>query len=752
MSAEMDKFVLQYQVELKDAVQRLEQLNEKVKSVNEGAKKGKSEFVDFSQKAGDEIGKLIPGVEKVTGVVRAMGAEFAIAAIAISALAIGVKSVIDMRAQYGQQRLAGMDVGVSGMRMEEYQRKFVKQSGGMINREDASEQIKNLSNRLQAAYADPTRNGTEARTFRMLGVNVGARGQGQTGFNDAFGQLATRFSQMSPEKVQGVAKAIGMQQDFALALQKIGPSISKVTETSAAEVNSRKNAEASLAQFNSELAKFEEQTKRLSNTLGEGLIPAFTALIKLINDAVDAIPKTVTNARHIGGKDGQGGVDAIKAGDTATRWGAGAILGPMGAAYSIGSWASRLGRKKEHEQDKPDDDKSWLARFSKKIDKNQKSDNLPTTKPTSAKSQTAADPKVQSLDAVVTAMDKNNDTSVRTATDMQMAINMFSGAVTTFANAIDERQAWAAWAGEAGRAAGLSAPIGVGGSGVSGVARGVGSTDFDAIFEREARSNGMTPDILKRIAKVESHFNPNALGAVTSDGSRAEGLMQIMPANKKALGIRDSFDPEQNIAGGAKLMADFLKRSGGNIREALMMYHGGLDRKGWGPKTRAYPDKVLGDLGEVTAGGGESKSTIKRRLVQQNIANNLGVPLEQIQQGAVNRGDAAWASQQLQAGVANNIFNIQKELMNEMLPQSTRSQKMNELREQQTGLQQLQQYAPGVVEAQRQGDRSITIGANAIMINILGAGEPAAIARETKDQLQNGLGDIVNHANDGVKY
>lgn len=727
MSAEMDKFVLQYQVELKDAIQRLEQLNEKVKDVNEGAKKGTNEFADFSKKAGDEIGKLIPGVEKVSGVVRAMGAEFAVAAVAISALAIGVKSVIDMRAQYGQQRLAGMDVGVSGMRMEEYQRKFVRNSGGTVNRDMAQEQVKNLSERLQSAYADPTRNGNEARIFRMLGVNVGARGQGQTGFNDAFGQLATRFSQMSPEKVQGVAKAIGMNQDFALTLQKIGPSISKVTETTAAEVRSRKNAEASLAVFNGELAKFEEQVTRMSNSLGEHLIPAFTALIKLINDAVDAIPNTVKQARHIGGENGKGGVDGIKAADTAGRWGAGALLGPMGAVYSIGSWAGRLGRKKD-EQGRKD------------------AGNPPTTRPTSAKGQVATNAPAQSLDAIVAAMDKNNETSTRTSSDMQMAINMFSGAVTTFANAIDERQAWAAWAGEAGRAAGLSAPIGVGGSGVSGASRGVGSTDYDAIFEREARSNGLSADVLKRIARVESQFNPNARSE-----AGAEGLMQIMPANKKGLGIKDSFDPEQNIAGGAKLLAQYLKSSGGNMREALMMYHGGYDRSGWGPRTRSYPDKVLGEINDGD-GGGESKSTIKRRLVQQNIANRLGVPLEQIQQGAVNRGDAAWASQQMQAGVSNNIFDIQKQLMNQMLPQSSRSKLMNDLREQQTGLQQLQQYAPGVVEGQRQGDRSITIGENAIMINILGAGEPAAIARETKQQLEGGLGDLVNHANDGVKY
>ena len=725
MSSEMDKFILQYQVEFKDAIQRLEQLNEKVVNVNEGAKKGADGFIDFSKKATDEVGKLIPGVEKVSVAVRAMGGEFAIAAVAITALAIGVKSVIELRAQLGAQRLAGMETGVSGLRMEEYQRKFVKNSGGTVNRESTQEQVKNLSDRLQAAYADPTRMGTEARTFRLLGVDVGARGKGQTGFNDAFSQLATRFSQMRPDQVQGVAKAIGMNQDFALTLQKIGPSIGKVTEMTAAEVQSRQGAEASMAKFNAEMAKFDEQMTRLERSLGEKLIPAFTALITLINKVVDAIPDE-TKLRHVGGANGKGGVDAIHTGDVAARY-AGGALGPLGAIYGIGSWAGKLMGRKDDKVKKHDD-------------------REPTTQPTSVLGKTAKGTSATSLDDVVAAMDKNNQSSVRTSSDMQMAINMFSGAVTTFANAIDERQAWAAWAGEAGRAAGLSAPVAIGGAGLGAVSRAVGATSYDSIFQKEAQANGVSVDVLKRIARTESEMNPNA-----KSGAGAEGLMQIMPANKKALGITNSFDPAQNIAGGAKLMAENLKRSGGNMREALMMYHGGLDRSAWGPLTMAYPDKVLGDTG-LGGGGGEGKQTIARKLVQQNIAARLGVPVDQLQQGQVNKGDVAWATQQLKAGVSNGIYGHEKELMNPMLPQSTRARIMNEIREQQTGLQQLQQYSPGVEEAARPGDRSITVGENAITINVNGVQDPKALVKMLDDHISGSLGDIINNANSAIKY
>lgn len=720
MASEIDKFVLQYQVDLKDAIQRLEQLNDKVTKVNEGAKSGKNHFAEFSRDAADEIGKLIPGVDKVSGAVKAMGAEFAVAAVAIAALGVGVKSVLDLRAQFGAQRLAGMDTGVSGLRMEEYQRKFIRNSGGMVNREGAQSEIKNLSERLQSAYSDPTRMGNDARTFRLLGVNVGAPGKGATGFNDAFGQLATRFSQMKPDQVQGVAKAIGMNQDFALTLQKIGPSISRVTELTAEDINKRQDAERSLAAFNSEMGRLNEQFNNLEIALGQRLIPAFTRLIELVNKVVALIPKaedakneafagTVTNM-----------VASSKDHNPLTF---------MNPAYGLYNYVkNKFGLGDSQTESKPDEAKK----------------NPDPTKPTST-DLTPPGSSNSKADQILDGLDRNNQSAVRTSTDMQNAIQMFSGAVSTFANAIDERQAWAAWAGEAGRAAGLAAPVAVGGSGLPGVTRAVGATAYDAIFEKEAREQGVSVDLIKKIARQESSFNPNA-----KSSAGAEGLMQVMPANKKGLGVTDLMDPAQNIHAGTKLFKQYLDASGGNVRQALMMYHGGPNRDIWGRKTMAYPDQVLG--AGMEGGGGESRQTTNLNMVQANIAARLGVPLAQLQQGAVNKGDVSWASSQMQAGVENQIFNLNKELMNPMLPQQTRSKIMNELREQQNGLQLMKQYAPQVEGVARPGDRSITIGERAITINVNGVQDPKQMTQMLDDHLQSNLGDIINHAADGIKY
>ena len=98
---------------------------------------------------------------------------------------------------------------------------------------------------------------------------------------------------------------------------------------------------------------------------------------------------------------------------------------------------------------------------------------------------------------------------------------------------------------------------------------------------------GLPPNLLVAQAGVESGFRP---GAVSPAG--AQGVLQLMPATARALGVQDPMNPQQNIDGGARLMQQDLQASHGNVRQALRLYHGGTDPANWGPKTEAYVDKV----------------------------------------------------------------------------------------------------------------------------------------------------------------
>lgn len=94
---------------------------------------------------------------------------------------------------------------------------------------------------------------------------------------------------------------------------------------------------------------------------------------------------------------------------------------------------------------------------------------------------------------------------------------------------------------------------------------------LDPIISRASRKYGVDAGLIKAVIKAESDFNPQA---VSHAGAR--GLMQLMPATARSLGVTDSFDPEQNVMGGTRFLKDLLRRYDGNVDAALAAYN-------WGP-------------------------------------------------------------------------------------------------------------------------------------------------------------------------
>jgi len=101
-------------------------------------------------------------------------------------------------------------------------------------------------------------------------------------------------------------------------------------------------------------------------------------------------------------------------------------------------------------------------------------------------------------------------------------------------------------------------------------------------------------DLLKAVAQIESCFDRKAVSKVG-----AQGVMQLMPATAKELGVTDSFNAAQNINGGARYLATLLTRYDNNHRLALAAYNAGPGAvdKFQGippyPETQKYVEKVL---------------------------------------------------------------------------------------------------------------------------------------------------------------
>jgi soluble lytic murein transglycosylase-like protein len=114
----------------------------------------------------------------------------------------------------------------------------------------------------------------------------------------------------------------------------------------------------------------------------------------------------------------------------------------------------------------------------------------------------------------------------------------------------------------------------------------------DAI-DRAASDHEVDPALVRAVIHAESAFNPYA---VSPKGAR--GLMQLMPATARMLGVRNSFSPDSNIYGGTKYLAQLLKRFR-NEAHAIAAYNAGevpVTRYNGIPpysETREYVRRVL---------------------------------------------------------------------------------------------------------------------------------------------------------------
>jgi len=123
---------------------------------------------------------------------------------------------------------------------------------------------------------------------------------------------------------------------------------------------------------------------------------------------------------------------------------------------------------------------------------------------------------------------------------------------------------------------------------------GAGPRDLRALAEAAARKHRLDPALVLAVVSVESAFRPDA---VSPKG--AQGLMQLMPGTAASLGVRDPFDPEQNLDGGARYLRGLVEQYGGNLVKALAAYNAGagaVSRHGGVPpyrETREYVKRVL---------------------------------------------------------------------------------------------------------------------------------------------------------------
>ena len=117
--------------------------------------------------------------------------------------------------------------------------------------------------------------------------------------------------------------------------------------------------------------------------------------------------------------------------------------------------------------------------------------------------------------------------------------------------------------------------------------------EIDKFVDEMAAKHKVDPELIRAVIYAESGYNQAA-----TSRKGAQGLMQLMPGTAQQLGVRDAYNPKQNIEAGVRYLRALLDKYDGDLDKALAAYNAGegaVERAGGVPgyrETQQYVQKI----------------------------------------------------------------------------------------------------------------------------------------------------------------
>jgi Transglycosylase SLT domain len=136
------------------------------------------------------------------------------------------------------------------------------------------------------------------------------------------------------------------------------------------------------------------------------------------------------------------------------------------------------------------------------------------------------------------------------------------------------------------------------------------TTPFQKIIRAAAEKYGVDADLIHCVVAVESNFDPKAVSK-----KNARGLMQLLPQTAAHFGVKDVFDPEENVNAGTRYLHELLGKYKNNVTLALAAYNAGPERVDqYGHRvppyleTMKYVQRIAKSYAKIKADAGQRKN------------------------------------------------------------------------------------------------------------------------------------------------
>jgi Transglycosylase SLT domain len=136
-------------------------------------------------------------------------------------------------------------------------------------------------------------------------------------------------------------------------------------------------------------------------------------------------------------------------------------------------------------------------------------------------------------------------------------------------------------------------------------------TPFQKVIRAAAERYSLDADLIHCVIAVESNFDPKAISR-----KNARGLMQLLPQTAAQFGVKDIFDPEENVNAGARYLHDLLGKYHNNLTLALAAYNAGPERVDqYGHRvppyleTMKYVQRIANSYARIKANTAQQKKT-----------------------------------------------------------------------------------------------------------------------------------------------